>query len=293
MHRSLRQLKPQIVHFHDPHGLTGGGLAAWKMHGVGRIASRKVDFPVHAAWRYQRLADRVIAVSSAVAAVCIASGLAAESIRIVHDGVDPQRAHCGDRARGRLALGLSAEDILLLTVAKLTGHKGHTFLLQAMPAVLAKHPRAILALAGDGELRESLEAEARQLGIEQAVRFLGYRSDVPDLVKAADLFVMPSIMEGLCSTLIDVMFARVPIVSTTAGGIPDLVGQLGAEPPVAAMVRPHDPAALAGAIHESFSDRSKLAELVDRAERRAHEHFTADHMVEKTIAVYREVLAAR
>ncbi len=110
--------------------------------------------------------------------------------------------------------------------------------MQAMPKVLQHFPQAQLALAGDGQLREQLEAEARILGILHAVRFLGYRNDVPDLLQAADLFVMPSHLEGLCSTLIDAMFAKVPIVATTAGGIPEILDGAPGEQPVATLVAP-------------------------------------------------------
>ena len=90
--------------------------------------------------------------------------------------------------------------------------------------MIQRVPNAVVALAGDGELRETLEQQAAQLGVQSHVRFLGFRNDVYDLIHAADLFVLPSHKEGLCSTLIDVMLAERTIVATTAGGIPDLVG---------------------------------------------------------------------
>ncbi len=159
-------------------------------------------------------------------------------LRVVHDGVDPARVRAGDRGRGRRSLALTDDQALLLTVAKLTDHKGHRFLLDALPAVIQKVPNVVVALAGDGELRETLQQQAEQLGVASHVRFLGYRDDVPDLIQAADLFVLPSHMEGLCSTLIDVMLAGCPIVTTTAGGIPDLVGGESATEPVAWTVPP-------------------------------------------------------
>ena len=82
-------------------------------------------------------------------------------------------------------------------MAKLTDHKGHRFLLEALPAVIQKLPNVVLALAGDGELHEALRRQADRLGVF-AVRFLGFRHDVPDLIQAADLFVLPSHLEGLC-----------------------------------------------------------------------------------------------
>jgi len=290
---ALQRIEPDVLHFHDPHGLSGAGMAAWKLPVPAKIAARRVDFPIRSTWRYRVLADRVVAVSHAVAGVCRTSGIMPDQLRVVHDGVDPARARSGNRPRGRAALALAHDVPLLLTIATLTDHKGHTFLLQAMPEILAQAPGVILALAGDGELREPLESEARRLGVDKSVRFLGYRQDVPDLLKAADLFVMPSHLEGLCSTLLDVMFARVPIVSTTAGGIPEILGQVDrGERPVAHLVPPREPAALARAILGALGSLDQQSEMIERAAQRA-ESFTADAMVEKTLAIYREVLNAK
>jgi glycosyltransferase involved in cell wall biosynthesis len=212
-------------------------------------------------------------------------------LRVVHDGVEPGRVRSGDRQRGRQSLGLADDQPLLLTVAKLTDHKGHRFLLDAMPEVIGKMPNITLAVAGDGELLETLRQQAQRLDIVPHVRFLGYRSDVPDLVHAADVFVLPSHMEGLCSTLIDVMLAGRTIVATTAGGIPDLLGD-GTEPePVSWTVPPRDAPALARAILKALASPETSAAMRERARRRAEQLFTADCMVEATLAVYREGLS--
>ena len=148
-----------------------------------------------------------------------------------------------------------------------------------------------LALAGDGELATSLKKQARRLQIDDRVRFLGYRRDVPDLIMAADLFVLPSCVEGLGTSLIDAMLAARPIVTTSAGGIPDLLGGVEAtEEPVAWVVPPRDPWRLAAAILEALDSPEECRRRQQRAEHRARRLFTADKMVEATLAVYREVL---
>jgi glycosyltransferase involved in cell wall biosynthesis len=189
-------------------------------------------------------------------------------------------------------LGLADDDLLLLTVANLTDHKGHRFLLDALPAVIKRFPRLTVALAGDGELRETLEQHAERLGLRSHVRFLGYRNDVPDLIHAADLFVLPSHLEGLCTTLIDVMLAGRAMVTTTAGGIPDLVGRNDVDgEPVAWLAPPRDPAALAETIVRALSSADQSVVMRERARLRAERLFVADRMVEATLAVYRELLA--
>jgi L-malate glycosyltransferase len=287
--RALKRLRPDVLHYNDSHAMTAGGLAAVGLGIPRRIAARRVDFPLHSPRPYRWFADRVICVSQAVKDVCRESGLPETMLRVVHDGVDPARMAAGDRQRGRQSLGLADDQPLLLCVAKLTDHKGHRFLLDALLLVIQERPNVVLALAGDGELRKTLQSQADRLGILPHVRFLGFRYDVPDLVHAADLFVLPSHMEGLCSTLIDVMLVGRPIVTTAAGGIPDLVGRdESGDEPVAWLVPPRDGPPLARAILAALASPERCAEMQVRARERAMRRFTADRMVESTLAVYRE-----
>jgi L-malate glycosyltransferase len=294
MRRALRRIRPNVLHYNDSHAIVGAGVAKLGLHVPARIAARRVDFPLRSSRAYRLFCDRVVCVSQAVRRVCREGGVPEDMLRVVHDGVDPARVASGDRRRGRHSLGLAGDQILLLCVAKLTDHKGHRFLIEAMPQVIRRLPKAVVALAGDGELRQSLERQAEQLGVRSHVRFLGFRNDVYDLIHAADVFVLPSHMEGLCSTLIDVMLAERTIVTTTAGGIPDLVGSAGVGGgEVAWTVPPRDSKALAEAILRAVASPEECARMQKLARRRAEERFTADSMVEATLAVYREIVGMR
>jgi glycosyltransferase involved in cell wall biosynthesis len=253
--------------------------------------SRRVDFPISSSLRYRWFADRIICVSRAVARVCEDGGVPAKQLAVVYDGVDPRRMSVGDPERGRRALDLNANQFLLLTVAALSDHKGHRFLLNALPLVLERHPQTVVAFAGEGELEQTLRAQVSTLGLNDRVRFLGFRSDVADLIRAADLFVMPSRLEGLCSTLIDVMLAGTPIVATTAGGIPEVLVDASAGP-TAWLVPPENPGELAKAIITVLADTEARTKYVAAARQRALQNFTAETMVERTIAVYEEGLRA-
>ncbi len=120
--------------------------------------------------------------------------------------------------------------------------------------------------------------------------FLGYRDDVPDMIQAADLFVMPSLTEGLGTSLLDAMFARVPIVTTGAGGIADVIGLDDPQGPCARIAVARDSHSLASAILEGLSQKDEGVLLVERAFQRAHENFTHNEMVTGTLAVYDEWL---
>ncbi len=291
--RHLRRLHPDVLHYNDPHAITAGGVPAWGLPIPARIASRRVDFPVRNTIRYRLLADCVLCVSQAVARTCRQSGIPERLLHVVYDGVDPRRIASGNRHRGRQALGAGSDRTVLLTVAQLTDCKGHRYLLEAMPAVVQRHPNVLLALAGDGELTCKLQQLADQLGLQEHVRFLGFRNDVPDLVHAADLFVLPSYREGLCSTLIDVMLAQRPIVATTAGGIPEVVGDGTTEPSTAWLVPPRDSEALARAILHVLTHPQEVSARCKLALERAEQRFTAETMIDRTLHHYRQVLAEK
>jgi glycosyltransferase involved in cell wall biosynthesis len=289
--QNLRRIRPDVLHFNDSHALTAAGIASLGQRIPARVASRRVIFPIRSSLPYRGLADRVFCVSQAVAEVCVAGGVPRGHIRVVYDGVDPSRVAAGDRARGRRSLGLDDQDFLLLTVAKLTDCKGHAYLLDALPAVVQRFPRVRAVLAGDGELADALAAHVRRLGLESQVRFVGYRQDVPDLLQAADLFVLPSHTEGLCSTLIDAMLAAKPIVTTTAGGIPEVVGDSGCREECAAWsAPPRDPAALAAAMVQALEAPDERRRRGEAGRARAERCFTADHMIDATLAAYAEIL---
>jgi glycosyltransferase involved in cell wall biosynthesis len=288
---ALRRVRPDVLHYNDPHAITGAGLASMGL-GIGaRVAMRHVCFPIRSTFRYRAFCDRVVCVSQAVAEACRQSGIRPEAIRVVHGGLDPEPWQHGDRARGRTALDADDRQTVLLTVAQLVECKGHACLLEAMASLARIRPEIQLAIAGDGPLRASLEARARALGLQPRVRFLGHRRDVPDLLAAADLCVLPSLSEALGVALLEAMVAGCPIVTTTAGGIPDLTADN--DPlcqPVAWTVPPGDARALAEAILQALDQRVLREDRVERARQRAMERFTADRMVEATLGVYREIL---
>jgi len=286
LRRHLRQMAPEVLYLNDPHAITSAGLAAVGLPIGVRLAARRVDFPLRSTFRYRHLCDGLLCVSSAVRDACRRAGLDANCLHLVHDGVNADRMKEGLRSRGRLAIGIHRDTPLLLTVANLTDHKGHRFLMDALPRIVSRFPGLVWALAGDGLLRSELEAHARRLGVESHVRFLGYRSDVPDLVAAADRFVMPSHMEGLCSSIADAMLAGCPVIATRAGGIPDLLDVREDEArPAGWLVPVRDSGALANAVISSLEEPGEAERRASVAYDRAVAEFTVDVMVERTLDV--------
>jgi len=294
LRRHLRRIRPDVLQYNDSHALTAAGLASGGLGIPARIAMRHVSLPIRSSWRFRRWSDRVVCVSYAVAEACRSAGLPDNMLRVVFPAADCRRAPAGDRRKGRLAAGVGEGQPMILVVASLNEHKGHAVLLDALPAVLERHPRIRLILAGDGPQKESLQSRAKERGVEASVALLGYRRDVPDLMQAADVLVLPSLAgEGLAVTLLDAMFAGVPIVATPIGGAVELLGTSDGTEPAGRFVPPRDPDALARAIIDVLDRPEESARRSERARRRAEQSFTPEHLIDGMLAVYREVLHSR
>jgi glycosyltransferase involved in cell wall biosynthesis len=288
----LRRERPDVVHMHTSHAHTLGVLAS-KWTGIGkRVVSRRVDFSIHrhplslSGLKYRFGVDRYVAISEAVRAQLVKDGVAAARISLVPSGVDPGRFLGGDGAKARADLGVPAGAPLIGTLAHFGWHKSLETLIEAAEPVVAALPDAWIAIVGEGDLRPQLEAERARSRVKERVLLPGFRSNVADFLAAFDVFVMPSVMEGLCTAILDAFAVGVPVVATRAGGIPELVidGETGL------LVEPRQPRALAEAIVRATKDESSRARWKQGARAHLLSRFTNDAMVEGTLAVYRELV---
>jgi glycosyltransferase involved in cell wall biosynthesis len=185
--------------------------------------------------------DHVIAVSEAVRDVLVANGVAVERISVVRDGVDPEEVRADALVpfdiRGRL--GLAPDTPTAVNVAALVDHKDHRTLIRA--ALTAAQSNLHWVVAGDGELRPSLEREIAQLGLQDRVHFVGYVPHVAALIREATVFVMSSKSEGLGSAVLEALALEKPVIATCAGGLAEIL-------PADALVPCNDPEALARAV---------------------------------------------
>jgi glycosyltransferase involved in cell wall biosynthesis len=281
--RVVRDAGPDIVQAHDPHALSAAVIARGVLGArAPLIATRRVDFPVRSALsrrKYHRT-SRIIAVSQAIARVLEVDGFAPSDVRVVHEGVPDRPAETGGREALR-ALGVPAGARVVGNVAALTDHKDHETLLAAAADACARVPNAWFVIVGDGELREPLVARARTLGLDRCV-FAGFRTDLDRLIPAFDVFCLSSHMEGLGTSLLDAMAFGRAVVATRAGGIPEAVedGVTGR------VVEPRDPRALAEALVAVLTDDAARSAYGAAGRGRFLERFTAERMVEGTLAAY-------
>ena len=280
----VRSFRPNVVHVHDPHAAAAALVLPRTPARL--VASRRVDFALRgplSRWKYRRC-GRVIAVSRAVARVLEEGGLRADAVRVVYEGVPDRPPAAGGEAVLR-ALGVPAGAPVVGNVAALTGHKDQATLLAAAARVRDRVPSARFVIAGQGELEQDLRARARALGLDDRVVFAGFRKDLDQVIPAFDVFCLSSHMEGLGTSLLDAMCYGRAVVATSAGGIPEAVedGVTGR------VVPPRDPEALATALADVLLDPGRRAQMGAAGRARFLARFTAERMVEETLAVYAEI----
>ena len=298
--RMLARARIDVVH---AHGQDAWILAA-SLRSVARVPlvfTRHVMEEPSGTWRQSlrrraalaaaRHADALVAPSSATAErLAQIAGVQVSRIRVIHNGVDLERfspaAGAASRGAIRRALGLAADDLAVLMPAVLRPGKGHEVLLDALPMIMSELPRVRLLFAGAGEREDELRARAAPLGA--AVAFLGHRRDLPELLAASDLVVLPSFSEALPTALIESAAAGRPVVATRVGGTPDVV-QHGV---TGLLVPPGDVPALAAAVVSVLRDPSK-ADSFGRAGRVvARWRFSLDGNVDRTLELWSRIVAA-
>lgn len=224
--KKLKSLGATSVHTHHIGPLLYGAVAA-------RLAKIKTRIHTeHDAWHLnnkrrrwlQRLAiflakPRLVADAQLVAAN-MRKHLHIDDIKVIRNGIDTQRFMPGNKAAARLQLGLAQDAFIVGSAGRLEKVKGHQYLIEAFDSV---PENAQLAIAGDGSLRESLEKIATQLGLESRIHFLGRVDDMPSFYQAIDVFVLPSLQEGMPLSPLEAQACNVPVIVTNTGAASETV----------------------------------------------------------------------
>lgn len=277
---TLRALRPgAVLHAHDAHSVTLAGIAA-QIAGRPLVATRRVDFHLQRRGFWGR-ADRVIAISRAVGDVLRADGIAAERIAVIPSGISLDDARSATPLGIRERLGLPTAAAIAANVAALVGHKDHATLLRAAALLRDAMPGLHWVIAGEGPLRAEIERQRGELGLAGIVHLLGHIPDPVRLIADADVYVMSSSQEGLGTAVLDAMALGIPVASTAAGGLPEVLGDESG-----LLVPPGDFAALADAVRRIVTDSTVRTALIDRASI-AVRRFTARRMADDVVSVYR------
>lgn len=288
--RTIRKERPDILHAHSRRGADWWGGIAARLGGVKSVLTRRVDNPesrLLTRLKYGRY-DRVATISEGIRQVLLAQGVPVDRLQLIHSVVDLEAYGAGaDRAWFEQAFGLLPGEKCVAVIAQLIERKGHRFLFEAAPAILAAVPQTRFLIFGQGPLREALEADCRARGIAERVRFVGFRDDLPRVLPNLDLVVHPALMEGLGVSLLQTAAAGVPIVGARAGGIPEVVrdGYNGY------LVPPGDSAALRERTLELLRDDELSRRFGANGKALVREEFSIPTMIARYRELYAQLLA--
>lgn len=297
LRRIIRRLRPEVVHSHIVHA----NLLARVIRPFTRMPALVCTaHSIHEGKRWlelayrvtDRLSDMTTNVSQAGVDRYVQIGACpAERIRFVPNGLDVSRFQRDAGARARLRRELGIEDkFAWLAVGRLTEAKDCPNLLNAFAAASASDDRAVLLMVGRGNLEEQTYAVAKSLKLDDRVRFLGIRQDIPDIMSAADAYVMSSAWEGMPLVLQEASATELPIVSTDVGGVKEVVvdGRSGL------LVPPKNSEALAGAMRQMMLMTSEERERMGRAGREHVESlFGMESVLDAWDDMYSEILGCK
>lgn len=300
----MRRGRYDIIHFHGAKASLVGRIAAL-LAGCRNTVMTVHNFIIYTevppvkrlVFKYgekllSRVTARIITVSEALRNDLVqVYNIAPEKIIPVYNGIDTsfyQGQH--DKSAARAKLNLGDDSVVVGTVARMAPQKGLNYLIEAVAAINMAQPASAenicFVIAGDGPLRADLEDQAKSLGVGEKIIFPGYIKDIPALLACFDLFVIPSIAEGLSITTIEAMAAGLPVVATRVGGLPELV-----KPGINGyLVEPREPSAIADAILSVLADPAAAKKLGTAGKRFAEDNFSNDKMVTLTSEIYREML---
>lgn len=288
--RVLRSQRIDVVHTHNTGPFIDGSLAAWRA-GVrtlihtehGRAFPDKTRYMV-AEHVLARFAYKVVGVSDqTVSDLRAFERIPPHKLARIANGIELGAfSRRVDRAAKRRELGLPESGAVVGAVARLDEAKGISYLLKAVPGLIARFPDLTVVIAGTGTLLAPLQNEARGLGVADRVRFLGLRLDVPELLQLFDVYVLPSVREGLPMGLIEAMASRCAVVATDVGG----VGTLIRTDETGLLVPSRASDALSEAVARLLLDDALRDRVSETARRVAHEQYSAAAMTRQYERLY-------
>ncbi|HBH35128.1 MAG TPA: hypothetical protein DDW45_01590 [Gammaproteobacteria bacterium] len=210
-------------------------------------------------------------------------------IEIIPNSVDLSRSDSAlTKKEARERLGIADNLLLLGTVGRLAEQKGHRYLIDALALLNGRGIKPHLLLIGEGKEETSLKEQVAEKGLQEQIHFLGTRNDLGDLFRAMDIFVMPSLWEGLSLAMLSAMAAKLPIVATSVGGIPEVLG----ENEYGIVVPPADIEPLAEAIMRCVTNNDLAREIAEKGAQHVREHYSDAAMVARFQEIYEKALSA-
>lgn len=244
-------------------------------------------------WSYKlamQKIDRVVAVSEDIRQRVIQERkLSPEKVMTIHYGVDLGKFSSDDQVLSRADIGVSVDHLVLGTVARFDYPKGHKYLIDAAPDIVRQYPNVRFVFVGDGPLRNDVERQISQLGLKDYFVLLGFRRDVKQLLGLFDLFILPSLSEGLPNAVLEAMACSNPVVATAVNGVVEVVE----DRTTGLLVRPADPYQLAEAVIKILASPENLKAMGKKGRERVANHFTVEQQINKFEELYYALYAQK
>jgi glycosyltransferase involved in cell wall biosynthesis len=287
LRRLIRSEQYDIVHFHTKRAHT---LSLWLPRGPQcpkYVVTRRMDYPESKSWYtrylYNHRVDGVVAISRVIMELLAEAGVRRDRIRLIHSGIDPERFVC--RAA---AAAVTERETVVGIVAALEERKGHRYLFEAAARLKGRGHRIRYMIAGDGPARRELKEQVKALSLADEVRFCGFISDAPAFLSQIDIFILPSLYEGLGVAVLEAMAAGKPVIASRVGGLPELV----ADGETGLLVAPKNVEGIVEAIARLADDRSLAREMGKKGAVLARASFSLENMAAQNEAFYYELIGA-
>lgn len=294
LRRLMREVKPDVVHLHSRRGVDIWGALAARMEGIPVVLSRRVDNP-EPRWLVSlkyRLYDHVVTISDGIRQVLLSEGVPAEKITCVLSAVDTSqyRPEPKDTAWFRQTFDIADDELTIGMVAQFIARKGHQTLLDALPEILAEHPKTKVLLFGQGPIWEAIREKVRASPLlSKHVQLTGFRKDLDRVLPCLDVLAHPAYMEGLGVSLLQAAACGVPLVGGNAGGIPEIIQPgLNGE-----LIEPGDEPALARALAQLLASPEQRHRYGQAGREWVESRFSIAAMVRGNLAVYQRAIQAR
>jgi len=234
-----------------------------------------------------RFFDRIVAVSNEVKRDMLRYKIPEDKIRVIDNGIAIERFEkLVETKNMKNQLGFEEKIRIIGTIGNLGTEKGHIYLLEAAKQILDVVKDLKFLIIGDGRLRKPLEEKSEELGIKKHVIFTGQRKDIPELLMAMDIFVLPSIKEGLPIALLEAMAAKRPVIATRVGAIPKVIENKD----IGVLVEPKDIKGLRDAIMNLLNDPGRMNLLARKGFDRVCMDFSSDEMGKNYLKLYNELI---
>ena len=289
----LRNYNIDILHPHDNLSKIMGGLAV-KLTG-GKVVAHCHDLLQESLVDrlllfYQLIfMDRIIAVSDSVKGLFMVFGKTPDKVCTIPNGIDMNNFNNVVKRDLKKELGINNEDTVIGIIAVFDTCKGHVYLFRAIKKLVSGGMNSIVCLVvGDGRTGDELRAFVKREGLNQHIRFLGYRNDVPELLSVMDILTIPSLQESFGMAALEAMAMKVPVIATMVGGLPEIVD----EGKTGMLIPPADVDALYKALKYLIQNRELRGKMGEAGRDRVRERFSTANSVRKTERVYLDVLQA-